>query len=81
MPFTGVTAMERKKEFVRLALLEGANRRELCRRRGRVRSGRDIGCNRSGIHQRLHASLGRDPVMDRLTEGYGPQSRHDGGIG
>ena len=32
MPFTGVTAMERKKEFVRLALLEGANRRELCRR-------------------------------------------------
>jgi transposase InsO family protein len=34
MPFTGVSAMDRKREFVRLALLEGANRRELCRRFG-----------------------------------------------
>lgn len=34
MPFTGVSAMDRKLEFVRLALLEGANRRELCRRFG-----------------------------------------------
>ena len=32
MPFTGVSAMDRKQEFVRLALAEGANRRELCRR-------------------------------------------------
>jgi transposase InsO family protein len=34
MPFTGVSAMDRKREFVRLALSEGANRRELCRRFG-----------------------------------------------
>jgi transposase InsO family protein len=34
MPFTGVSAMDRKVEFVRLALAEGANRRELCRRFG-----------------------------------------------
>lgn len=34
MPFTGVSAMDRKQEFVRLALTEGANRRELCRRYG-----------------------------------------------
>jgi transposase InsO family protein len=34
MPFTGVSAMDRKKEFVRLALVEGVNRRELCRRFG-----------------------------------------------
>ena len=34
MPFTGVSAMDRKREFVRLALAEGANRRELCRRFG-----------------------------------------------
>ena len=34
MPFTGVSAMDRKREFVRLALAEGANRRELCRRYG-----------------------------------------------
>ena len=34
MPFTGVSAMDRKQEFVRLALVEGANRRELCRRFG-----------------------------------------------
>jgi transposase InsO family protein len=34
MPFTGVSAMDRKKEFVRLALAEGATRRELCRRFG-----------------------------------------------
>ena len=34
MPFTGVSAMDRKEEFVRLALVAGANRRELCRRFG-----------------------------------------------
>ncbi|PVM85239.1 IS481 family transposase [Caulobacter endophyticus] len=34
MPFTGVSAMDRKREFVRLAQVEGANRRELCRRFG-----------------------------------------------
>lgn len=34
MPFTGVSAMDRKLEFVRLAQQEGANRRELCRRFG-----------------------------------------------
>ena len=34
MPFTGVSAMDRKQEFVRLAQAEGANRRELCRRYG-----------------------------------------------
>jgi transposase InsO family protein len=34
MPFTGVSAMDRKTEFVRLALTPGANRRELCRRFG-----------------------------------------------
>ena len=34
MPFTGVSAMDRKREFVRLALVEGANVLELCRRFG-----------------------------------------------
>lgn len=34
MPFTGVSAMDRKQEFVRLAQAEGVNRRELCRRFG-----------------------------------------------
>jgi transposase InsO family protein len=34
MGFTGVSAMDRKQEFIRLALAEGANRRELCRRFG-----------------------------------------------
>jgi len=34
MPFTGVSAMDFKLEFVRLAQAEGANRRELCRRFG-----------------------------------------------
>ena len=34
MPFTGVSVMDRKREFVRLALAEGANMRELCRRFG-----------------------------------------------
>jgi transposase InsO family protein len=34
MPFTGVSAMDRKQEFVRLALAEGANRREVFRRFG-----------------------------------------------
>ena len=34
MPFTGVSAMDRRLEFVKLALAEGSNRRELCRRFG-----------------------------------------------
>lgn len=34
MPFTGVSAMDCKLEFVRLAQAEGVNRRELCRRFG-----------------------------------------------
>ena len=34
MPFTGVSAMDCKREFVRLALVEGCNVRELCRRFG-----------------------------------------------
>jgi transposase InsO family protein len=34
MPFTGVSALDRKREFIWLALAEGANRRELCRRFG-----------------------------------------------
>ncbi len=34
MPFTGVSAMDRKLEFVRLARAEGANKRELLRRFG-----------------------------------------------
>jgi putative transposase len=34
MAWKEVSAMDQRKEFVRLALLEGANRRELCRRFG-----------------------------------------------
>ncbi|MDR7119084.1 IS481 family transposase [Caulobacter sp. BE254] len=32
MPWREVSAMEQRREFVRLAMMEGANRRELCRR-------------------------------------------------
>jgi transposase len=34
MPFTGVSAMDRKREFVVWASVEGANVREVCRRFG-----------------------------------------------
>lgn len=34
MPWREVSVMEQRREFVRLAMLEGANRRELCRRFG-----------------------------------------------
>src|SRR5215472_2847974 len=34
MPWREVSAMEQRREFVRLALQEGVNRRELCRRFG-----------------------------------------------
>jgi transposase InsO family protein len=34
MPWREVSAMEERREFVRLALMEGVNRRELCRRFG-----------------------------------------------
>jgi transposase InsO family protein len=34
MPWREVSALEERREFIRLALMEGANRRELCRRFG-----------------------------------------------
>lgn len=34
MPWREVSVMEQRHEFIRLALLEGANLRELCRRFG-----------------------------------------------
>src|SRR5258707_8769644 len=34
MPWREVSVMEQRREFVRLAMQEGANRRELCRRFG-----------------------------------------------
>ena len=34
MPWREVSVMEERREFVRLAMQEGANRRELCRRFG-----------------------------------------------
>jgi transposase-like protein len=34
MPWREVSKMEQRREFVRLAMQEGANRRELCRRFG-----------------------------------------------
>ncbi len=34
MPWREVSAMDERREFVRLALQDGANRRELCRRFG-----------------------------------------------
>ncbi|HXQ17316.1 MAG TPA: helix-turn-helix domain-containing protein, partial [Caulobacteraceae bacterium] len=34
MPWRERSAMDERREFVRLALLEGVNRRELCRRFG-----------------------------------------------
>src|SRR5215212_9838057 len=34
MPWNEVSVMEQRREFVRLAMQEGANRRELCRRFG-----------------------------------------------
>lgn len=67
MPWREVSVMEQRREFVRLAMMEGANRRELCRRFGispdvgykwlaRARAGdEDLG-DRS---RRPHASPGR----------------------
>jgi transposase-like protein len=34
MPWKDVSVMKQREEFVRLALLEGSNRSELCRRFG-----------------------------------------------
>ena len=34
MPWNEVSVMDQRREFVRLAMQEGANRRELCRRFG-----------------------------------------------
>ncbi len=34
MPWREVSVMDQRREFVRLAMQEGANRRELCRRFG-----------------------------------------------
>jgi putative transposase len=67
MPWQEVSVMERRREFVRLALQEGANRRELCRRFGispavgyKWLSRWDGGtCALSDHSRRPHASPGR----------------------
>ena len=45
MPWREVSAMDERREFVRLALQEGVNRRELCRRLG---SARNVGYTMAG---------------------------------
>jgi transposase InsO family protein len=69
MPWREVSAMEQRREFVRLAMMEGVNRRELCRRFGispeigykwlaRARAGDGELLDRS---RRPHDSPGRCP--------------------
>lgn len=71
MPWREVSAMEQRREFVRLAMLEGANRRELCRRFGisaevgykwlaRAQGGDDALADRS---RRPHVSPGRSDAV------------------
>ena len=38
MPWREVSVVDQRREFVRLAMQEGANRRELCRRFGITRT-------------------------------------------
>jgi transposase InsO family protein len=76
MPWQEVSFMEQRREFVRLAMQEGANRRELCRRFGvhpdtgykwlaRWAAGDRGFCDRS---RRPHASPGRSTVaMEALV--------------
>lgn len=73
MPWREVSVMEQRREFVRLAMQEGANRRELCRRFGihpdtgykwlcRWTGGEQELCDRS---RRPHSSPGRsDAAME-----------------
>ncbi len=71
MPWQEVSVMEQRKEFVRLAGMEGANRRELCRRFGIHPStgykwlGRDGDLNDRS--RRPHSSPGR---TDAATEAH-----------
>jgi transposase InsO family protein len=71
MPWREVSVMSERREFVRLALQEGANRRELCRRFGisadvgykwlaRWRAGEEALVDRS---RRPHASPGRSSAV------------------
>jgi transposase-like protein len=67
MPWNEVSVMDQRREFVRLALQEGANRRELCRRFG---ISPDIGYKWLA---RWQAGDGELPLIARQQEAIGQQ--------
>jgi transposase InsO family protein len=67
MPWREVSVMEQRREFVRLAMQEGINRRELCRR---------FGISAQTGYKWLARSAGGDPVLaDRSRRPHGSPGR------
>src|ERR1043165_6214171 len=69
MPWREVSVMDQRHEFVRLAMLEGANRRELCRRFGTSRQ--------SGYKWIRRWSEGDVELFDRLRRPHHSPGRSD----
>jgi transposase InsO family protein len=69
MPWREVSVMEQRREFVRLALQEGANRRELCRRFGISRQ--------TGYKWLLRGASGESGLADRSRRPHRSPGRSD----
>src|SRR4051794_41845367 len=80
MPWREVSVMEQRREFVRLAMQEGANRRELCRRFGihpqtgykwlaRWQAGQDVADQSRRPHGSPRRTAGA--IEDRVVAGRG----------
>jgi putative transposase len=72
MPWREVSVMDQRREFVRLALQEGANRRELCRRFG-------ISAD-TGYKWLARWAAGDGELADRSRRPHGSPSRSDAAV-
>ena len=71
MPWREVSIMDQRREFVRLAMQEGANRRELCRR---------FGINPSTGYKWIGRSVAGEELVDRSRRPVGSPLRTQGPI-
>ena len=67
MPWKEVSAMVQRREFVELAMQEGANRRELCRR---------FGISRKTRYKWLRRFLEGCELVERSRRPHSPRSPH-----
>lgn len=71
MPWQEVSTVDQRREFIRLAMQEGANRRELCRR---------FGIHPDTGYKWLARSAAKEELTDRLRRPHSSPSRTDATI-